>query len=79
MKAITDLEKQILALSPAEREHLATVAWESLVDDPNAAENRAIDPEGVELAAQRDHEIESGKVEPIDHAEFRRRTDDKSE
>jgi hypothetical protein len=79
MKAITDLEKQILALSPAERERLATVAWESLVDDPNAAGNRAIDPAGVELAAQRDREIESGEVQPIDDAEFRRRTHAKSE
>jgi hypothetical protein len=79
MKAITELEKEILALSPSERERLAMVAWESLVSDPNAAGNREIDPGGIQLAAQRDAEIESSKVQPIDHAEFLRRTGDKPE
>jgi len=79
MSAITELEKEILALSPAERERLATVAWESLVSDPNAAGNRAIDPEGIQLAAQRNADIESGIVKPIDHAEFLRRTGGASE
>jgi hypothetical protein len=74
MRAITELEKEILALPPSERERLATVAWESLVSDPNAAGNREIDPEGIRVATQRDVEIESGKVQPIDHAEFLRRT-----
>jgi hypothetical protein len=79
MSTIIELEKEILALSPAERERLATVAWESLVSDPAAAGNREIDPEGIQLAAQRDAEIESGKVKPIDQAEFRRRTGGASE
>jgi hypothetical protein len=48
MRAITELEKEILALSPAERERLAMVAWESLVSDPNPAGNRKIDPEGIQ-------------------------------
>ncbi len=79
MRAITELEKEILALSPSERERLAMVAWESLVSDPSAAGNREIDPEGIQLAAQRDAEIESGTVQPIDHAEFLRRTGGKPE
>ena len=79
MRAITELEKEILALSPIEREHLAMVAWESFVSDPNAAGNREIDPEGIKLAAQRDAEIESGKVQSIDHAEFLRCTGAKPE
>ena len=74
MSTIIELEKEILARSPAERERLATVAWESLVSDPNAAGNPVIDPEGIQLASQRNADIESGKVNPIDHAEFRRRT-----
>ena len=74
MSTIIELEKEILALSPAERERLATVAWESLVSDPNAAGNPVIDPEGIQLASQRNADIESGKVNPIDHAEFLRRT-----
>ena len=75
MSTIIELEKQILALPAAERERLATAAWESLVGDPRVAGNRNIDPEGIEIAAQRDAEIESGKVQPIGHAEFSRRTD----
>jgi len=74
MSAITELEKEILALSPTERERLATIAWDSLVNDPTAAGNPEIDPDGIELATRRDAEIDSGKVQPIDHAEFLRRT-----
>jgi hypothetical protein len=74
MSTIIELEKEILALSPAERERLATIAWESLFSDPDAAGNPAIDPEGIQLAVQRNADVESGKVKPIDHAEFRKRT-----
>lgn len=75
----TDLEKEILALPPAERERLATMAWESLVADPSAASDHKIDPEGIEIALQRDGEIESGQVQPIGHSEFLRRTGGSSE
>lgn len=74
-----DLERQILALPAAERERLATVAWESLGDDPSAARDRNIDAEGIEIAAQRDAEIESGQVQPISHADFLRHTGGVSE
>lgn len=79
MSTIVDLEKEILALSPTEREQLATIAWESLISDPTAAGNREIDPDGIRLAAERDAEIEAGTTKPIDHAEFRRRTGGTSE
>lgn len=75
----TDLEKEILAFPPAERERLATMAWESLVADPSAASDHKIDPEGIEIAVQRDGEIESGQVQPIGHSEFLRRTGGSSE
>ena len=74
MNMIVGLEKQILALSAVEREKLATLTWESLVDDPSVAGNRNIDPEGIEIAAQRDAEIETGVVQSIGHDEFLRRT-----
>ena len=45
------LEREILALPAAEREWLATVAWESLVDNPSAAGDRNTDAEGIEIAA----------------------------
>ena len=79
MNTVIDLEKEILALPPAERERLATLAWESLVGDPSAPGDHNIDPEGIEVAAQRDAEIESGQVQPISHAEFLRRTGGGSE
>lgn len=68
MSTITELEKKVLALPPAEREQLATAAWESLVSDPG------IDPEGIDIALERDAEIESDMIQPIGHAEFMRRT-----
>lgn len=71
---MVQLEKQILALSPSEREQLAAFAWESLVADPTASGNREIDAEGLKTAAERDAEIEKGRVQPIDHAEFLRAT-----
>ena len=74
MSTITELEKEVLALPPAEREQLATAAWESLVSDPSALSDPAIDPEGIEIALQRDAELESGTIESIGHAEFMRRT-----
>ncbi|MGH8500837.1 MAG: hypothetical protein ACRERV_18785 [Methylococcales bacterium] len=75
MNTIIDLEKQILALPALEREQLAALAWESLVDNPSVAGDCNIDPEGIEIAMQRDAEVESGAVQSIDHAEFSRRTD----
>ena len=79
MSTLIELEKEIMSLPATERERLATAAWESLVNDPKAAGNRDIDPEGIHVASQRDDEIESGKVQPIDHAEFLRRTGGASE
>lgn len=74
MSMLLELEKQILALPAAERERLATAVWESLVGDPSVSGNCNIDSGGIEIAAQRDAEIESGEVKLIDQAEFLRRT-----
>jgi hypothetical protein len=73
MKA-AQLEREVLALPPAERAHLALAAWESLVADPAFAADRTLDPEGLKVAAARDKDIDSGKVKPISHDEFLRRT-----
>ena len=73
MKA-AQLEREVLALPLTERAHLALAAWESLVADPAFAADRALDPEGLRVAAARDRDIESGKVKPISHEEFLRRT-----
>jgi len=74
MSTVFKLEKEILALSSAEREQLAALAWDSVVGDPSAAGDPGLDREGIEIAGQRDTEIESGAVQPIGHAEFLRRT-----
>lgn len=74
MSTITELEKEILALPPLEREQLATAVWESLVSDPSALSDPSIDPEGIDIALLRDAELESGTIQFISHAEFRKRT-----
>jgi len=74
MNPITELEKEVLALPAAEREQLATAGWESLVNDPGALSDPDIDPEGIDIALQRDAELESGAIQAISHAEFTRRT-----
>lgn len=74
MSTITELEKEVLALPPAEREQLATAAWESLISDPSALSDPGIDPEGIDIALQRDTELKTGKIESISHAEFMKRT-----
>jgi hypothetical protein len=74
MSTITDLEKEVLALPAAEREQVATAAWESLVSDPDALSDPGIDPEGIEIALQRDAELNSGAIQAIGHAEFIKRT-----
>jgi hypothetical protein len=74
MSTITELEREVLALPPAQREQLATAAWESFVGDPGALSDPGIDPEGIELALQRDAELESGTIQTIGHSEFMKRT-----
>lgn len=71
---ITELEKEVLALPPTEREQLATAAWESLVTDPNALGDPRIDPEGIDIALARDAELESGSIQAISHVDFMKRT-----
>lgn len=74
MKSAAKLEQEVLSLPPTERAHLALTVWESLVADPAFAADRMLDPEGLKLAAERDREIESGKIKPLTHEEFLRRT-----
>lgn len=73
MSKVNKLEKEILSLSPAEREQLALAGWESLASYPEEAELLP-DPEGISLAQQRDNEIQSGSVAPLSRSEFLRRT-----
>jgi putative addiction module component len=74
MSAIAEIERDLLGLPTADRERLVLKAWESLVRDPDAASNPEIDSEAINLAIERDSEIESGKTTGISHEEFIRRT-----
>lgn len=67
MSNLAKIEKEVMGLTPEEREHLALSAWESLGDGSNAAINGVLDPEGMEIARQRDRELSSGSVKPISH------------
>ncbi len=78
MRTVAELEKEILRLTPAERERLAVAAWESLEKDSVAGEGLT-DPEGISLALQRDSEIETGATKPLNEAEFRRLTSSTSD
>ena len=70
MSTITELEKEVLALPPAEREQLAIAAWQSLVSDPTELSDARIDPEGIDIALQRVSELEAGAIPAISHAEL---------
>ncbi len=70
MHSLTEIENEILSLSPEEREHVALTAWASLDNGPS------LDPEGIDIALRRDSDIESGNAETISHAEFVKLTND---
>lgn len=74
MSKVRELERLVLSLPAEDREQLALSAWESLESEPAFVSSRHIDAEGVELALQRDREIESGQIQPLGYDEFRRRT-----
>lgn len=74
MADVTQIERELLGLPPAERERLALRAWESLVENGEAASDPNIDPEGLELANERDSELDRGEVDAVEEEEFRRRT-----
>ena len=74
MNTTADLEQQLLGLPPADRARLLLRAWESLADDPEVATDPTVDPKGLKVAIERDIELSSGAIQPIDDLEFRRRT-----
>lgn len=73
MSNLAKLEREVMNLSPEEREHLALSAWESLGDGSDTVIAASLDPEGIEVAKSRDRELSSGSIKPISHSEFLRR------
>lgn len=74
MADVTQIERELLGLPPAQRERLALKAWESLVENEEAASDPNIDPEGLELASERDTELDRGEADTVSEEEFRQRT-----
>jgi hypothetical protein len=77
MTDFAQIEKEVLELSPAEREQLALRMWESIIADEAATADSSVDPEGINIAQARDQEIKSGSVSTISDQEFRDRTSGK--
>lgn len=74
MSNLSKLQKDLLRLPASEREQLALSAWNSLGRGSDPAINAQLDPEGIELAMERDQQLDSGSVNAISHTEFLRRT-----
>ena len=77
MSDFAQIEKEVLGLSPVEREQLALKMWESIIADEAATADSNLDPEGVKIAHSRDLELESGSVTSISEQEFIDRTSGK--
>jgi hypothetical protein len=74
MSDLSKLQKDLLRLPANEREELALSAWNSLGRGSDPAINAQLDPQGIELAMERDQQLDSGSVNSISHTEFLRRT-----
>lgn len=74
VNTLTKTQKELQRLTAAEREQLALSAWKSLGDGSDSAVSQRLDPAGIELALQRDDELESGEEIAITSEEFLRRT-----
>jgi putative addiction module component (TIGR02574 family) len=66
--SIDQIAIQALRLSSQDRAILAETIWESL-EDPYLSSDIS-DKEAIELAKQRDEEIEKGHVIPLSHKEL---------
>lgn len=71
MSAIEEIEKAVLALPVKQRVLLA----ESLLGSLPPAGEEWSDAEEIAEVERREHEIESGQVQPLNEAEFWRRVD----
>jgi hypothetical protein len=74
MSNLSKLQEDLLMLPANEREELALSAWNSLGRGSDPAINAQLDPEGIEVAKQRDQQLDSESVNPISQTEFQRRT-----
>ena len=71
MSAIKEIEKTVLALPPEQRALLA----EALLNSLPPVGDETSEAAEIEEASRRDKEIETGQVQAISEAEFRRRVE----
>lgn len=67
--SIDQITSEVLRMSPHDRAMLSETIWESL-EDPYKFSTEISDKEALELAQQRDDEIEQGIVIPLSHKEL---------
>jgi hypothetical protein len=70
--SLDQITPDALKLPPKERAQLALSLWESLEDSYDLTCERS-DEEALGIALQRDDELASGAVQPVDHEEMMRR------
>lgn len=74
VNTLSKMQQDLRFLTAAEREQLALAAWNSLGDGSDPAVSQQLDPGGIELALQRDGEVESGENNAITSEKFLQRT-----
>jgi hypothetical protein len=67
--SIEQIAAEALKLPARERARLAGSLWES-VEDLSPTSLQAGDHEDVSLAQERDHQMESGQIQGVPHAEM---------
>ena len=77
MTDFTQIGKDVLELTPAQRERLALQMWERLIEREEATADSSVDPGGIKIALSRDRELETKPATSISHEEFLDRTSGK--
>jgi putative addiction module component (TIGR02574 family) len=67
--SIDQIAAEALRLPPKERAMLAESLWESLTD-PFQIPAESDDAEAIAQARERDHQLETGGVQPLSHEEL---------
>ena len=77
MTDFAQIEKDVLELTPAQRERLALQMWERLIKGEEASADSSVDPGSIKIALSRDQELETKPATSISHEEFINRTSGK--
>jgi putative addiction module component (TIGR02574 family) len=67
--SIDQIVPEALKLNPKERAMLASSLWES-IEDPYELAAELTDQEALELAIERDNEMDTGQTTPLTHEQL---------